>query len=156
MFGEDNANHRQTNIISSNGKSANIQNNHQIGQNYESGDYDFINPQEKDNNDNIEQEQEENRLNDNQFTNQLLFHVQELGSTQQLPGTGAQFYVPGAHCLEALKDIIKFCKNDDPRNQVTRYLLGKWETFKTDLMPLFQTQTQDKTLSFEILILMHY
>jgi len=77
--------------------------------------------------------------------------VQELGSVKQV-GNNVELYVPGSHCMEALSDIVKACQNDNQKSQVTRVLLGKWNTLQQDLMPLFATQYEDKNMSFQLLI----
>jgi hypothetical protein len=89
---------------------------------------------------------------DDRFKNELLFCVQGLGSIKQ--HGQIEFYMKGPHCEDSLKDLIRLCKRDDDDNPVCKYELGKWGVFQNDLVQLLVTQTQDKKMTFYLMILM--
>ena len=91
-----------------------------------------------------------NDVDSEKFCNELLFHVQGLGSVREI--NGLSIYVKGPHCEDSLKDLIKICKRDDVDNPAARTQLGKWHILQNDILPLLITQAQDKQLSFYIMI----
>lgn len=95
---------------------------------------------------------EYNNAENEKYRNELLFHVQGLGSVREI--NGLPIYVKGSHCEDSLKDLIKICKRDDADNPVTRIELGKWHILQNDILSLLVTQSQDKQLSFYLMILL--
>mgnify|MGYP000932345905 CR=1 FL=1 len=93
-----------------------------------------------------------NNAENQKFRNELLFAVQGLGSVREVGGLSV--YVKGSHCDDSVKDLIKFCKRDDSDNPATRIELGKWQILQNDLLPLLITQSQDKQLTFYLMILL--
>jgi len=120
------------------------------------GDFNDIHPNiDKNDDDPDDIEKQIDNDNDDEFDeksrNELLFAVQGLGSTKKM--NGIDFYMKGPHCEDSLIDIIKLCKKHD-ESLAVKLELGKWEVLQKDLIQLLVSQTQDKKLTFYLLILM--
>ncbi|KAG8233129.1 hypothetical protein J437_LFUL010359 [Ladona fulva] len=59
-------------------------------------------------------------------------------------------YHKETHCLETVKDLIRYLRRDDDTHEIRRYL-GEANIVKTDLLPLFKDYSDDKYL-FEVLL----
>ena len=81
---------------------------------------------------------EMNRQDKQKFTNDILFCVQELGSVKLYHNN--EIFMKGQHCEDSLKDLNKFCKNDDADKPITKLELGKWNVLTNQLIPILVTQ----------------
>ncbi|XP_046407332.1 protein timeless homolog [Ischnura elegans] len=59
-------------------------------------------------------------------------------------------YHKDVHCLETIKDLIRYLRRDDDSHEIRRYL-GDANIVKTDLIPIFKDYSDDKYL-FEVLL----
>ena len=54
---------------------------------------------------------------------------------------GAKAYVKGDGCGDCLKEILKLVKHERNSEQFYKLTLGKWNTLKNALLPLFLFHT---------------
>jgi hypothetical protein len=87
-----------------------------------------------------------------QFFNQLLFWVQNVGSVKNVKGI--EVFVKNEYCEENLKDINKFLRSENSEKPTIRRELGKWNFLEESLLPLLVSQKQDKKLSFLTILLL--
>ena len=87
--------------------------------------------------------------------NELLFWVQGIGAIKKIGkgDDGATAYVKADGCEDCIREIIKLLKFESSSQPFYKQTLGKWNTLKNDLLPLFMFHTQDKKLSFQTLLL---
>ena len=88
----------------------------------------------------------EQEMNDQALLNELLFSVQGVGAIKDVDGV--ELFVKGQHCEDAMKDIHRFLKRENPERPVVRLELAAWNFLEQQLLPLLVTQKQDKKLSF--------
>ena len=89
------------------------------------------------------------------YESELLFWVQGIGGIKKIGDENADLsvYVKKEGCEDCIKELIKLLKYESSTIPFVRQTLGKWNTLKNDLLPLFMFHTQDKKLSFYTLML---
>jgi len=63
-------------------------------------------------------------------------------------------YIKGPHCEEAVKDLVKFIRQDVPSNPRSRLILCEYNIVESDLLQLLVLQVEDKKLSFWLVALL--
>ncbi|KAL8139768.1 hypothetical protein V2J09_005789 [Rumex salicifolius] len=86
-------------------------------------------------------------------------HFEESKATEGLPsicaglgcieedGSGKRVgYTKGTHCLDNLKDLVRFLRRDDPQTRYVMKHLCKWNTVRNDLIPILEHYQDDRDL----------
>jgi len=81
-----------------------------------------------------------------------LLCTQAVGEIKHLHGE--EVYVKKESCEAALKEIFNHLKRDSNTKPEVRKMLGEWQFFMTDLVPLIIVHRQDLRITFYVLIIM--
>ena len=65
----------------------------------------------------------------------FIFFIIENFTVESSEGTYERYFAK-KDCEESLKDLIRFCKRDDPEKMYARIELGKWNIVHSDLIHL--------------------
>ena len=93
-----------------------------------------------------------NKLDEKKLSSQLLFFVSELGGIKRVDDKDV--YIVTESAEKALKDLNRKLKQENPNYPLVRYYLGKWGVFRDNLIPIIHTQSENKSIIYQVLIIL--
>ena len=91
-------------------------------------------------------------INEEEMRGEIIFCIQGVGSVKNIDNMDV--YIKGQFCEEALRDLHKYIRRDNPELCLIRSELAQWNFLLKDLLPLLVSQANDKKLSFHAIILL--